>query len=207
MSPYLRERSEPPSSCVSVQESEEIKVHQPGEQEQNLWPQSFSASTQTVTSSSSSSTSSSSSSSQRKRVTVSTENKATMAALYYLPSACYSLMHYSTARPGKVRARGQRRFQAKSGRRTSGSQIQCAGLISDYPSGQTLLYLVTSTRVLNEAVPPPSASRRTGSLSANQGLSIPAAPRRSHHSHHQSAVAPEPRKNHLVERSENVVPR
>lgn len=98
-----------------------------------------------------------------------------MAVLYYLPSACYSLMHYSAARPGKVRARGQHRFQAKSGRRTSGSQIQCAGLIADYLSGQTLLYLVTSTRVQNEAVPPPSASRRTGSLSANQGLSIPAA--------------------------------
>lgn len=167
-------------------------MHQPGEPEQNLWPQSFSTSTQTVTSSSSSS-----SSSQRKRVTVSTENKATMAALCYSPSACYSLMHYSTARPGKVRARGQRRFQAKPGRRTSGSQIQCAGLIADYPSGQTLLYLATSTRVLNEAVPPPSASRRTGSLSANQGLSIPAGPRRSHHSHNQSAVAPEPRKTTL----------
>lgn len=99
--------------------------------------------------------------------------KATMPVLYYLTSACSGFMHYSTAGPGKVRARGQRCFQAKSGQKISVTQTERVGLIADYLSGQrfliSCLYLVTSSHVQIEALPPPSGSRRTGSLSANQG--------------------------------------
>lgn len=119
-----------------------------------------------------------------------------MATLYYLTSACYSFMHYSTAGAGKVRAQGQHCFQAESRQKISVSQIECAGLIADYLSDQRFLnpglYLVTSSHVQNEALPPPWGSRRTRSVSQS-GMSI-LHPWQSHHNVRPISSGPEPRK-------------